>query len=104
VDRAGAAHVLSRSGARDRARHRPRAFRDGDRSGTWRRIGFAQGFVVEARWSLGFLGLFVAQAMVALPSHMYAVPATAFVLVLLGVFVESVARALWARHEQARPG
>jgi hypothetical protein len=71
--------------------------------GTWRRIGFVQGFVVEAV-ALGFLGLFVAQAMVALPSHMYAVPVTAFVLVLLGIFVESVLRALWASMNKPAPG
>ena len=71
--------------------------------GTWRRIGFVQGFVVEAV-ALCFLGLFVAQAMVALPSHMYAVPVTAFVLVLLGIFVESVLRALWAGMNKPAPG
>lgn len=61
--------------------------------GWWRRIGFGQGLVVEAV-SLAFLGLFIAQGMVALPSHMYVVPANAFVLVLAGVIVESVLRAL----------
>lgn len=63
--------------------------------GAWRRIGFRQGFVVEAV-SLCFIGLFVAQGMVALPSHMYIVPVNAFVLVLLGVIAESIVRALWA--------
>jgi hypothetical protein len=62
--------------------------------GGWRRIGFRQGFVVEAV-SLCFIGLFVAQGIVALPSHMYIVPVNAFVLVLLGVVAESVLRALW---------
>lgn len=62
--------------------------------GAWRRIGFRQGLVVETI-SLCFIGLFVAQGMVALPSHMYIVPVNAFVLVLLGVIAESVARALW---------
>jgi hypothetical protein len=61
--------------------------------GAWRRIGFRQGFVVEAV-SLCFIGLFVAQGVVALPSHMYIVPVNAFVLVLLGVISESVLRAL----------
>ncbi|MSP76261.1 MAG: hypothetical protein EXR12_09010 [Rhodospirillaceae bacterium] len=61
--------------------------------GWWRRIGFSQGLVVEAV-SLAFLGLFIAQGMVALPSHMYVVPANAFVLVLAGVIAESILRAL----------
>ena len=61
--------------------------------GAWRRIGFPQGFVVEGV-SVAFLGLFLAQAMVALPSQTYAMPANAFVLVLLGVIVEFFARAL----------
>lgn len=59
----------------------------------WRRIGFSQGLVVEAV-ALAFLGLFIAQGMVALPSHMYVVPANAFVLVLAGVIAESILRAL----------
>jgi len=62
--------------------------------GWWRRIGFSQGLIVEAV-ALAFLGLFVAQGMVALPSHMYIVPINAFVLVLLGVIAESILRALW---------
>ena len=61
--------------------------------GAWRRIGFLQGFVVEGV-SIAFLGLFLAQAMVALPSQVYAMPANAFVLVLLGVIVEFFVRAL----------
>jgi hypothetical protein len=61
--------------------------------GAWGRIGFPQGFVIEGI-ALGFLGLFLAQAMVALPSQIYALPANAFVLVLLGVIVESFIRAL----------
>ncbi len=61
--------------------------------GWWRRIDFRQGLVVEAV-ALAFLGLFVAQGMVALPSHMYIVPANAFVLVLAGVIAESALRAL----------
>ena len=62
--------------------------------GWWRRIGFSQGLIVEAV-ALAFLGLFVAQGMVALPSHMYIVPINAFVLVLLGVIAETFLRALW---------
>ena len=61
--------------------------------GDWRRVGFLQGFVVEGV-CVAFLGLFLAQAMVALPSQTYAMPANAFVLVLLGVIVEFFARAL----------
>lgn len=61
--------------------------------GWWRRIGFGQGLVVEAV-ALAFLGLFIAQGMVALPSHMYIVPANALVLVLAGVIAESALRAL----------
>jgi hypothetical protein len=61
--------------------------------GAWRRVGFLQGFVVEGV-CVAFLGLFLAQAMVALPSQTYAMPANAFVLVLLGVIVEFFARAL----------
>ena len=61
--------------------------------GAWRRIGFLQGFVVEGV-AVAFLGLFLAQAMVALPSQTYAMPANAFVLVLLGVILEFFVRAL----------
>jgi hypothetical protein len=61
--------------------------------GAWRRIGFVQGFVIEGV-ALAFLGLFLAQAMVALPSQTYAMPANAFVLVLLGVIVEFLVRAV----------
>ena len=62
--------------------------------GWWRRIGFNQGLVVEAV-ALAFFSLFIAQGVVALPSHMYIVPANAFVLVLTGVIAESFLRALW---------
>jgi hypothetical protein len=61
--------------------------------GAWPRIGFVQGFVVESV-AVAFLGLFLAQAMVALPSQTYAMPANAFVLVLLGVIVEFFGRAV----------
>ena len=61
--------------------------------GAWRRIGFLQGFVIEGV-SVAFLGLFLAQAMMALPSQTYAMPANAFVLVLLGVIVEFFVRAV----------
>jgi len=62
--------------------------------GAWRRVGFPQGLPIEAV-SLAFLGLFLAQAILALPSHMYAVPVNAFILVLFGVIVEFAARTLW---------
>ena len=42
--------------------------------------------------AVAFAGLFLAQAMAALPSHNYAMPVNAFVLVLLGVIVEFFAR------------
>jgi len=61
--------------------------------GAWGRIGFPQGFVIEGV-ALCFLGLFLAQAMVALPSQTYAMPANAFVLVLLGAIVEFFVRGL----------
>jgi hypothetical protein len=61
--------------------------------GAWRRLGFVQGLVVESV-AAAFLLLFLAQAMAALPSHTYAMPANAFVLVLLGVIVEFFVRAL----------
>ena len=61
--------------------------------GLWRRIGFEQGFVIEIV-TVGFIGLFLAQSMAALPSQTYAMPVNAFVLVLAGVIVEFVGRAL----------
>jgi hypothetical protein len=61
--------------------------------GAWRRIGFGQGFVIESV-AVAFAGLFLAQAMVALPSHNYAMPVNAFVLVLLGVILEFFCRIL----------
>ena len=51
-----------------------------------------QGLVIESV-AVAFAGLFLAQAMAALPSHNYAMPVNAFVLVLLGVIVEFFARA-----------
>ena len=61
--------------------------------GAWRRIGFLQGFVIEGV-AVAFVGLFLAQAMVALPSQTYAMPANAFALVLLGAIVEFFVRGL----------
>ena len=62
--------------------------------GAWRRVGLPEGLEIEAV-SLAFLGLFLAQAILALPSQMYAVPVNAFILVLFGAIVEFAARALW---------
>ena len=59
--------------------------------GVWKRIGFLQGLVVEAV-AMAFIALFLAQAMMALPSHTYAMPVNSFVLVLLGVIVEFFVR------------
>ena len=52
-----------------------------------------QGFVIEGV-AVAFVGLFLAQAMVALPSQTYAMPANAFALVLLGAIVEFFVRGL----------
>ena len=60
--------------------------------GAWRRLDFLQGLAIESV-ALAFAGLFLAQAMAALPSHNYVWPVNAFVLVLLGVIVEFFARA-----------
>ena len=66
--------------------------------GAWRRLDFRQGLVIEGV-AVAFAGLFLAQAMAALPSHNYAMPVNAFVLVLLGVIVEFFARAaLWVKR------
>jgi hypothetical protein len=62
----------------------------------WRRIGFGQGLIVEGL-SLAFVGLFVLQGIVAHPNRMFAVPAGAFLLVLLGVMLEFFCRAAWVR-------
>lgn len=59
--------------------------------GAWQRLDFRQGLVIEGV-AVAFAGLFLAQAMAALPSHNYAMPVNAFVLVLLGVVVEFFAR------------
>lgn len=61
--------------------------------GAWRRIGFVQGQVIETV-CVAFFVLFLGQAMAALPSHTYAMPVNAFVLVLLGVILEFFCRVL----------
>jgi hypothetical protein len=61
--------------------------------GAWRRLGFVQGLVIEGV-AVAFLLLYLAQAMAALPSHTYAMPANAYVLVLAGVITEFFARAV----------
>jgi hypothetical protein len=66
--------------------------------GAWRWLDFPQGLVIEGV-AVAFTGLFLAQAMAALPSHNYAMPVNAFVLVLLGAIVEFFARGvLWVRR------
>ena len=62
--------------------------------GAWKHFGFEQGEAIEGVAVL-FAGLFLAQAMAALPSHNYAMPVNAFVLVLFGVLLEFAARAGW---------
>lgn len=60
--------------------------------GAWRWLDFAQGLAIESV-ALAFAGLFLAQAMAALPSQKYTMPVNAFVLVLFGVIGEFFARA-----------
>jgi hypothetical protein len=59
----------------------------------WQRLGFPQGLPIEAI-SVSFLLLFLAQAMAALPSQTYAMPANAFIVLMLGVIVEFCLRLL----------
>jgi hypothetical protein len=61
--------------------------------GAWSRIGFPQGLLIEAV-ALCFIGLFLAQATLALPSQTYAMPVNTFVLVLAGVVLEFFVRTL----------
>ncbi len=61
--------------------------------GAWHKIGFVQGQVIETV-AVAFAGLFLAQGMMALPSHNYAMPVNAYLLVLLGVILEFFVRAL----------
>jgi len=71
--------------------------------GVWQRLDFRQGLVIEGV-AVAFAGLFLAQAMAALPSHSYAMPVNAFVLVLFGVIVEFFARmALMFGPRASRP-
>jgi hypothetical protein len=65
------------------------------RTRAWQRASFPQGELVVAV-SVAFLGLYLAQAMTALPSPLYAVPANAFVLILAGVLAEFAIRAVWS--------
>jgi hypothetical protein len=57
------------------------------RTRAWQRLGFLQGLVIEAV-AVGFLLMFLAQAMLALPSQTYAMPANAFIVLMLGVIAE----------------
>jgi hypothetical protein len=63
------------------------------RTRAWQRIGFPQGLPIEGV-AVSFLLLFLAQAMLALPSQTYAMPANAFIVLLLGVIVEFFLRLL----------
>ena len=65
--------------------------------GAWRKIGFPQGPIIEAI-ALAFTGLFVAQGILALPDRMYSIPADAFLVVLLGVILESIGRWVLVRR------
>jgi hypothetical protein len=69
--------------------------------GAWRRLAFPQGLAIESV-ALAFAALFLAQAMAALPSHNYAMPVNAFVLVLAGVIVEFFVRLFWTARVPAR--
>lgn len=51
--------------------------------------------------SLSFVGLFVAQAILAYPTRFYAAPIGAFMIVMLGVAIENLAHWLW---RVMRPG
>lgn len=70
----------------------------------WQRLGFVQGLVIEAT-ALAFLLLFLAQAMAALPSQTYAMPANAFIVLMLGVIVEFLLRLVlrWFTRGADRP-
>lgn len=63
--------------------------------GLWRRVHFLPGALVEAA-ALIFIGLFVAQAILATPARGYAMPAGAAVLALVGVLFGFFSRAVWA--------
>ena len=65
------------------------------RTKAWLYASFPQGELVVAV-SVAFLGLYLAQAMTALPSPLYAVPANAFVLILAGVLAEFAIRSIWS--------
>ncbi|MGD9881852.1 MAG: hypothetical protein AB7F22_16540 [Reyranella sp.] len=60
--------------------------------GLWRRIDFYQGALVEGA-ALVLIGLFIAQAILAHHSRMFAMPIGIALLVLLGVLLESCWRA-----------
>lgn len=69
--------------------------------GTWRRIGFTQGMIVEGL-SLAFIGLFIVQGILAHPARMFALPVGAFLLVLCGVLLEFLCRFVWRSPLTAR--
>src|SRR5262249_51159383 len=77
--------------------------------GLWRRVRFAAGALIEGA-ALVFIGLFVAQAILASPARGYAMPVGAAILTLVGVLVGFCGRAAWvlasrllARAAAAKP-
>lgn len=68
--------------------------------GLWSRFEFSQGLLVEGA-AFVLIGLFVAQAILALPSRMYAMPAGVALLLLFGVMLEFGIR--WAMHLLRHP-
>ena len=69
--------------------------------GAWRRIGFAQGALIEGA-ALALIGLFVLQAILASHDRMFAMPIGAALLILLGVLLEFGARSAVVLVTQAR--
>jgi hypothetical protein len=59
--------------------------------GAWRRLHFSQGLLVEGA-AVILIGLFVAQAILAHPNRMYAMPVGAALLMLLGAMLEFCCR------------
>ena len=63
--------------------------------GLWRRVRFAPGALVEGA-ALVFIGLFVAQGILASPARGYAMPAGAAILTLIGILLGFFVRSAWA--------
>jgi hypothetical protein len=62
--------------------------------GLWRRIRFAPGALLEGA-ALVFIGLFVAQGILASPARGYAMPAGAAILALVGILLGFFGRSAW---------